>query len=197
MNLALGRHAAAFGVTALTMMACSHNDSTAKRPADAHVVVVQSTDERRAAERRAEERRAEARAEERRAEERRSEQRAEERRSEERRTDAHVRAVGGGPGDIERTSNRTAVGRIAEARCEREVRCNGFGAHRRYESRTACIADLEADKRDELNPRTCPGGIDENQLDKCVTAIRTDQCGNPAEGWSRINACRDGNLCLK
>lgn len=194
---ALGRQAAAFGVTALAMMACNHNDGTAKRPADPHVVVVQSTDERRAAERRAEERRAEARAEERRAEERRAEDRAEERRAEERRADTRVRAVGGGPGDMERTSNRSAVNRIAEARCEREARCRGFGTNKRYANRAACLADLEADKSDELNPRTCPGGIDENQLDRCVTAIRADECGNPADRWSRINACRDGNLCLK
>jgi hypothetical protein len=202
MNSALGRHAAAFGVTALAMIACNHNSNdggVAQHPAEPRAVVNPPTlADRRAAERRAEERRDEARAEERRAEERAGERRAEERRAEERRADDTVnrRAIGGGP-VAERTSSRSAVGRIADARCDREVRCHGVGGDKKYANRAACVSDVEADKRDDLNPRACPGGIDEKQLEKCVDAIRADECGNPFDNWTRLNACRSGNLCVK
>jgi hypothetical protein len=197
MNAALCRRALAFGVTAWAMIGCNHNTndgSTAKRPADPHTAAAPSLDERRAAERRAEERRAEDRAQERRAEERAEDRRAEERRAEER---AHDRAVGGGPSESNRANTMAGIGRLADARCDREVRCQGVGAHEKYATRAACISKTTADESDDVNVRACPGGINERELEKCIVALRERDCSSPLEGPGQLNACRTANLCVK
>ena len=147
--------------------------------------------ERRDEERRAEERRAEERrAEERRAEERRAEERrAEERRAEERKAGAFI---GGGPVDP-----GSAVARIASARCEREVRCNHVGVKQKYPTRAECVILMQDDKRDEINEKDCPGGLDKKQLNACLVAIRDESCGNALDAINRLVACRASSICLK
>jgi hypothetical protein len=197
MNAVLRSGALAFGVTALGMIGCNKNTNdggAARQPTQPHTVAATSY----SGERRAEERRAEARAEERRAEERADEHRALERRSEERVSEerAHERGIGGGP-VVVRASTAVAVESLADARCDRAVRCGDVAPHQRFSTRAACVSKVESEKFDDLNVRACPGGIDAKQLDKCVTAIRADECGNAFERWNRLNACRSANLCLE
>jgi hypothetical protein len=164
-------------------------------------------DERRAEERRAEERRAEERrAEERRLEDQRRAIAAEERRlEEERRADQARRerrengrpVVGGGPRDVLRATPVSALANISAARCDRESRCNNIGPKGKYRSRAACVADLQRDKRDDINSDVCPGGVREKELTDCLAAIRDEDCGNPLDTIARLNACRTGNLCVK
>ena len=172
-------------------------------------------DERRAEERLAAERRDEARlAEERRAEERRAERRADERRADERvvaerladqrrveekradeRRDARQARSGVDP--VVRATAASAVTTLAAERCDREVRCKNIGAKEKYKSRTDCIAEMERDKRDDLNSDVCPGGIRQKELNDCLQAIHDEACGNPLDTLTRLAACRSGNLCAK
>jgi hypothetical protein len=186
------------GFATVAMAGCSHNTQrgVATRPAEP-VYTQPSSDEQR----RAEERREERRAEDRRAEERAEEKRAEDRRAEERREEEKLRdrdhdkdarrSVGGGPVRAINPSN--ALDRLVAARCDREVRCNNVGPKEKFASRAECVAKYRDDRRDEINADKCPGGVDENELEECVHAIRSESCGNPF-GHSD---CRTGNLCLK
>ena len=196
--IAFGRRGSALAIgffAIATVMGCNHSDqrSASSRPPPRAYTEPTSADQRRA-----EERRDERRAEERRAEERNDERRAEERRAEERREEERARdhrAVGGGP--VKTTTTSSAVGRIAVARCDREVHCNHVGAKERYPSRAECITKWESDQRDDLNRAECPAGIDERELESCLDAVRTESCSNPLEAIERLNACRTGKLCLK
>jgi hypothetical protein len=173
---ALGFACIAFG--------CSHSHDRAvqSRPYEPSAAEQRRIDEQRAEDRRAEERRAEDRADERRAEDK-----AEERR----------RSVGGGPNDpMVRATPASALASIAAVRCDREVRCKNVGRKEKYKTRADCVADLERDKRDDLNSDVCPG-VREKELNDCLQAIRDEDCGNPIDAIARLNACRTGNLCVK
>jgi hypothetical protein len=121
-------------------------------------------------------------------EERAAERRAEERRAEEKREAAY----GGGPADP-----GSAAARIAAARCEREVRCNDVGTHRKYASRADCVAWMQAARRDDFDERECPRGIDKKQLNACISAIRDEACNGPLDNIERLTACRSNDICWR
>jgi hypothetical protein len=193
MRLALVSSAWALGFACVAFGGCSHSNdrNVQSRPYQPTAAEQRRIDERRAEDRRAEERRAEDRlADERRAEDRR----AAERRAE----DERRRSIGGGPNEPAiRATPASAVASIATARCDREVRCKNIGRKEKYGTRADCVADLQRDRRDDLNSDVCPGGIREKQLNDCLQSIRDEDCGNPLEAISRLNACRSGNLCAK
>ena len=94
-------------------------------------------------------------------------------------------------------SNENAIDRIVAARCARESACNNVGADKRFTTRDACSVKLKADMRDDLNAKDCPRGIDQKELNECLTEIQTESCSNPIEMIERLAACRTSDLCLK
>ena len=201
MSRAWVRNGWALGLVSLGAIACS-------RAPERHVQArpyVSAAEQRRIEERRAEERRAEERrAEERRAEERRAEERrAEERRDANRRADARARrsrAIGGGPADrATREAPPSVSSRIAAARCDREVKCNQVGAHGKYDSHLACVAELKRDIRHDLDGDDCANGFRAKELNDCLQAIRDEQCGRALDFDTviRLRACRAENICVR
>jgi hypothetical protein len=158
-------------------------------------------DERRAEERRIEERRSAERkadADERRAERRADERRAEERLADDRRDDVRREPrLASAVDPVLRATPASAVTSLATERCEREARCNNIGAKEKYKTRADCIAELERDKRDDINSDVCRGGIRQKELRECLQSIRDESCGNPLDAITRLAACRTGNLCAK
>jgi len=204
------------GIVSVAVVSCSktHDRDVQSRPYQPTAAEQRRIDERRAEERRAEEQKAEERrAEDRRLEEERRAIAADERRLEDERRAAdarrseedrraaeerRARSIGGGPHDgVFRATPASAVANIAAARCDREVRCKHVGAKEKYRTRAVCVAELERDKRDDINSDVCPGGVREKELNDCLAAIRDEDCGNPLDAISRLNACRTGNLCVK
>jgi hypothetical protein len=199
MRRTLLHSACALGLACAALTACSKDSKPSVSAAEQRRI-----DERRAEERRAEERRAEERREERLAADARAERRAEERRDDERlaaerlaaeRRDAKVRTTTTDP--VLRATASSAVTSLAAERCDREVRCKNIGAKEKYKTRADCVAELERDKRDDLNSDVCPGGIRQKELNDCLHAIRDENCGNPLDTLTRLAACRSGNLCAK
>jgi hypothetical protein len=158
-------------------------------------------DERRAEERRIEERRSAERkadADDRRAERRADERRAEERLAEDRRVDERREPrLASAVDSALRATPASAVTSLATERCDREARCNNIGAKEKYKTRADCIAELERDKRDDINSDVCRGGIRQKELRECLQSIRDESCGNPLDAITRLAACRTGNLCAK
>ena len=183
----------------LAWAACSRTD---EREVRSRPYVPTASEQLRIDERRAEERRArERREEDRRADEQKAlERRAEERRAEEREERARrERAIGGGPKEhVVRTGPASASESIAVTRCDREIKCNRVGAHGKYPSRGACVAELKRDVRSDLRSDTC-GRVRDEELNDCLQAIRSEQCGNALDldGAIRLKACRPDNICAK
>ena len=98
----------------------------------------------------------------------------------------------------ERTGSLKAASEsIAQGRCEREMRCNNVGAGKKFETKDACVSKLRKENQDDLNPKDCPGGIDQKALQDCMKSIRTDDCNNPFDELGRMTACRKGELCRR
>jgi hypothetical protein len=155
------------GILAVVAANCNHDDAVSSRPREPRVTREPSIVEQR-------------RAEERRAEERRAEARKD------------ARFIGGGPAEPS-----PAVARIVAARCEREVRCNNVGTRKKYPNRVDCATRIRDEKRDTINEKDCPGGIDAKHLDDCLAEVRDEACRNPLVSISRLVSCRSSNLCLK
>jgi hypothetical protein len=155
------------GILAIAAANCGHNHAPSSRAKEPQVTREPSTVEQR-------------RAEERRTEERRAEERKD------------ARFIGGGPGEPS-----SAVASIVAARCEREVRCNNVGAKGKYPSRADCATRIQNEKRDTINEKDCPGGIDRKHLDDCLAEVRDEACRSPLASISRLVSCRSSRLCLK
>ncbi len=91
----------------------------------------------------------------------------------------------------------TVVSRVSAARCDREQTCNNVGAGQKYATRDVCMDQMRGSLANDLNAYECPRGIDEYQLERCMTAIRSEECGHPLDTISRMAKCRTGALCMK
>lgn len=92
-------------------------------------------------------------------------------------------------------STLNGVNEISVARCDREVRCGGVGPDEKYETRDQCIADLNSAGYDDLDADACPKGLDQKELDKCLSEIASERCGAPLDTLERLMACRSATLC--
>ena len=93
------------------------------------------------------------------------------------------------------SATRSATESIAMSRCQREQTCNNVGADKKYSSASDCLTRIRTDWKDDLNARECPGGINQVQLDQCLTKIRNEECSSPFDTLSRITECTAGQIC--
>ena len=91
----------------------------------------------------------------------------------------------------------SAAQAIAEARCARERRCENVGADKKYSSTGECMADIRNDWKDDLNARECPGGVNQTQLQECLTAIRNEECNSPFDTLDRVTECTAASICVE
>jgi hypothetical protein len=94
-------------------------------------------------------------------------------------------------------ADSAVVGKLAAARCDREQGCNNIGARQKYLSREVCMEQMRGSLANDLNAYECPRGIDEGRLDRCLTAIRSEECSHPLDTLTRMDKCRTGSLCMK
>jgi Family of unknown function (DUF6184) len=92
---------------------------------------------------------------------------------------------------------RSAAEQIAAARCEREQECGNVGQDKTFSSRLDCLARIQNDWKEDLNARACPGGINQHELDECMTQIRGEACENPFDTLARITQCTQGQICIE
>ena len=92
----------------------------------------------------------------------------------------------------------TVANELARARCDREQTCNNVGDGRTYASRQACVDQFRGGVANDLNAHQCPGGINANAVEECLSAIGNEECGaHPMEAMVRMDKCRSGALCMK
>jgi uncharacterized protein DUF6184 len=101
------------------------------------------------------------------------------------------------PAMARQAKTQTASARVslAEARCEREERCNDIGSDRKYSSKDDCVARVRADWKGDLNAQECRAGVNQVRLDECLTALRQEECGHPFDTLDRVATCRSGAMC--
>lgn len=92
---------------------------------------------------------------------------------------------------------RTAAEQIAQARCEREQQCGNVGKDQSFSSSQDCLARIRNDWKDELNARECPGGINERELEECLTQVRAEACSSPFDTLARISECTSAQICIE
>ncbi len=93
--------------------------------------------------------------------------------------------------------DQKAVERIADARCDHEQKCNNVGKGQTYASREECKQKLVSDTSNDLNATSCPKGLDQDALNRCVNAINNEGCSVSLDTLSRMADCRSGAICMK
>jgi hypothetical protein len=93
---------------------------------------------------------------------------------------------------METVPTDTAASELAQARCTRDLSCEGDRG-----SLADCVRHLRRDLALELDPATtCANGIDRVKLDHCVATVREEVCGAAGANELRsVVACRGSELC--
>jgi hypothetical protein len=64
-------------------------------------------------------------------------------------------------------------------------------------SRGVCTDQVRGSIANDLNAYDCPRGIDSEALDRCMAAIKSEECSHPFDTLTRYDKCRTGALCMK
>ncbi|MGA7123092.1 MAG: DUF6184 family natural product biosynthesis lipoprotein [Polyangiaceae bacterium] len=95
------------------------------------------------------------------------------------------------------TADAEIVQELAAARCDRERSCNNVGGGQKYASPNVCMDQMRGSIANDLNTYNCPHGIDRNEVDHCVAAIKNEECSHPLDTITRMEKCRTDRMCLK
>jgi hypothetical protein len=112
---------------------------------------------------------------------------------------AQAPAIGGGPTDTAPhipPSPRVAVVTLAEAECNHEKSCNNIGQGKKYKTVDECVSKVSKNDAKGVNAKSCPGGINEGNLNRCVAAMRDEACGSPIGALQRGEACKIDAYCM-
>lgn len=101
------------------------------------------------------------------------------------------------PTGSQKGADTAVVDRLAEARCDQEQGCKNIGASAKYVSRAVCMDQLRGSIANDLNTYNCPGGLDSAGVDRCMAAIKSEECNHPFDTLTRYDKCRTGALCMK
>lgn len=93
--------------------------------------------------------------------------------------------------------DQKTVERLADARCDHEQKCNNIGQGQKYASRDVCKQQLVSSTSTDLNAQSCPRGLDQDALNRCMNAISNEQCSVSIDTLSRMADCRTDALCMK
>jgi hypothetical protein len=113
------------------------------------------------------------------------------------RNEQYVGTSGPGPGMSPASRTRSAAEQISQARCEREQQCGNIGADKTFSSTQDCLARIQNDWKGDLDTRQCPGGINQQELDECMSEVRSEDCGNPFDTLARITECTKAQICIE
>jgi hypothetical protein len=88
------------------------------------------------------------------------------------------------------------VERLSSARCDQEQGCNNIGAGQKFATRGVCMDQVRGSIGNELNAYKCPRGIEQAQVERCLNAVKSEECSHPFQTLSRYDACRGGGMCM-
>jgi hypothetical protein len=88
-----------------------------------------------------------------------------------------------------------ALDEIAQARCDREMRCENVGPDKAHASRDACMQKMKQERIQGLSVEDCKGGVDRKELAECVSDIGKEECSAALDTPTRIPSCRANEIC--
>jgi hypothetical protein len=91
----------------------------------------------------------------------------------------------------------TVVERLTAARCDQEQSCKNIGPGAKYVSRSVCSEQIRGSIANDLNGYDCPRGINSDALNRCIEAIKSEECSHPFDTLARRDKCRTAGLCMK
>jgi len=94
-------------------------------------------------------------------------------------------------------ADMAVVDRLSGGRCDQEQRCKNIGPDAKYASRPVCLDRIHEGLGNDLNAYRCPRGLDSAGVDRCMDAIKGEECGHPFETLSRYDTCRSSAMCMK
>jgi len=94
-------------------------------------------------------------------------------------------------------ADMAVVDRLSEARCDQEQTCKNVGPGAKYASRSTCMEQIHGSIANDLNAYNCPRGLDSAGVDRCMAAIKSEECNHPFDTLTRYDKCRTGALCMK
>jgi hypothetical protein len=97
----------------------------------------------------------------------------------------------------QRGADMAVVDRLSEARCDQEQGCNNIGPGAKYASRSVCMDQIHGSIANDLNAYDCARGLDRAGVDRCMAAIKSEECNHPFDTLTRYDKCRTGALCMK
>jgi Family of unknown function (DUF6184) len=97
----------------------------------------------------------------------------------------------------QKTADTVIVDRLAAARCDQEQECKNVGPDAKYASRSVCKDQIRGRIGNDLNAYDCPRGLDREAVDRCMAAIKSEECSHPFDTLTRFDKCRTGVLCMK
>ncbi|MBX3187991.1 MAG: hypothetical protein KF819_13290 [Labilithrix sp.] len=93
-------------------------------------------------------------------------------------------------------ANEEGMGRIIEARCDREVACDNVGEGKKYVTRERCRKDIRAATVAELGPNPCPNGLREERINACISEVRGEKCSVSGDDLAKVAVCRHAAICV-
>lgn len=93
------------------------------------------------------------------------------------------------------TGGANAADAIAQARCAREARCDNIGADKKFSSTDECVQRIRDEWREDLSARECKSGVDDAELNECLSEVRSEDCSSPFDTLERVAACTSAEIC--
>jgi hypothetical protein len=95
------------------------------------------------------------------------------------------------------SADQAVVDRLAATRCDQEQGCRNVGPGAKYASANVCMEQIHGSIANHLNGYKCPRGLDGEAVDRCMAAIKSEECNHPFDTLTRYDKCRTGALCMK
>jgi hypothetical protein len=96
----------------------------------------------------------------------------------------------------QKSADMAIVDGLAEARCDQEQGCNNVGPGAKFASRGVCTEQIHGRIANDLNAYNCPRGLNRDGVDRCMAAIKSEECSHPFDTLTRYDKCRTGALCM-
>lgn len=105
-------------------------------------------------------------------------------------------SLGGGNGRGSGAPGDMLVGRIAQARCDREVACGRVGEGKPVATNAQCMSTVRTRSRADVVAAQCGRGFDNTQVGICLTSIRQHRCESGLDAIEAIAQCQASALCV-
>jgi hypothetical protein len=85
---------------------------------------------------------------------------------------------------------------IADARCDRELRCGRLPRGRADAALAQCKVALREDSLDVLYTNRCENGVDAAEAATCLAEIRLESCDTETDELRRLPHCSEPFFCV-